>query len=382
MFPKTLRAVATAFLLGTTAVGAATVLTATPAQAAGIRASVGKPLQAAIAAANSGNYEAAMAELKKASSASGLTDQEKKFINQTRDFIAVKSGGKVGVDNAVGAQAKFTSDYRARKYKDVIADADLLKKYNALTPRNKQLIAQAYYLMRDYKGCINYTRSVNTPDVWELQMRCAYDAHDDEIYSSTLENLVAKTNKPEYWERLIKFAESAKALSDHESLDIYRIKFASGAMSKPDDYFILAQYALQFGFASEAKTVIDAGQKKGVLKGSRADRLEKMANDAIASNLRNLPRTVKEAHAAKTGDLLVKLGEDYCGMGKGKEAVEAVKAGIAKGVQDKDNAQVRLGQAYYAAGQKSQAIHAFAQVKTKGNAQLVANMWKLLVSAH
>lgn len=381
MFPKTMRAVATAFLVGTAAVGAATVLSATPVQAA-VRASVGKPLQAAIAAANSGNYEAAMSELKKASSTPNLSAEEKKYITQTQDFIAVKSGGKVGVTNAVGAQAKFAADYRARKYKDVIADADLLKKYNALTPRNKQLIAQAYYLLRDFSGCMRYTRSVNIPDVWELQMRCAYDAHDDATYSETLVKLVASTKKPEYWNRLIKFAEGAKALSDQQSLDIYRVKYMSGAMNSPDDYFVLAQYALQFGFASEAKSVIDAGVKKGLLKGSRAQRLEKMANDSIASNLRNLPRTVKEANSAKTGDLLVKLGEDYCGMGRGKDAVAAVKAGIAKGVKDKDNAQIRLGQAYYAAGDKTSALHAFDKVKASGNTKLVADMWSLLVRTH
>lgn len=380
MIPKNLRAVATAFLLGTASVAAATVLTTVPA-VAGVRASVGKPLQAAVAAANSGNYSAAMAHLKEAEAVGGLTAEEQKYVTQTRDFVAVKSGGSAGpVTNAVTAQAKFTADYRARKYKDVIADADILRKYNVLNAKNMEVIAQAYYLQRDFAGCVRYAKTVG--GATELLMRCAYEAHDDVTYSAALEQLVSSSNKPEYWQRLIKYAEGSKALSDHQSLDIYRIKFRTSAVTTADDYFITAQYALQFGFASEAKSVIDAGIAKKILGDARTQRLVKMANDAIASNQRNLPKTIKEANSAKNGDLLVKLGEDYCGMNKGKDAVDAVKAGIAKGVSDPDNAQVRLGQAYFAAGEKAQALAAFAKVNGNANAKLVAKLWSLYVKSH
>lgn len=378
MIPKNLRAVATAFLFGTASVAAATALT-TPVEAA-VRASVGKPLQAAIAAANSGNSSAAMAHIKEAEAVGGLTAEEQKVLAQARDFIAAKSGGSAPVTSATSAQAKFNADYRARRYKDVIADADMLRKYNILNAKNMQVIAQAYYLQRDFAGCVRYAKSIG--GATELLMRCAYEAHDDATYSAALEQLVASSGKVEYWQRLIKFAEGSKALSDHQSLDIYRIKFRTGVTATADDYFITAQYALQFGFASEAKSVIDAGIAKKVLGDARTQRLVKMANDAIASNQRNLPKTIKEANSAKNGDLLVKLGEDYCGMNKGKEAVDAVKAGIAKGVSDPDNAQIRLGQAYYAAGQKAQALAAFAKVSGNANAKLTAKLWTLYVKTH
>lgn len=378
MISKNLRAVATAFLMGTAAVATAGILTATPVQAA-VRSSVGKPLQAAIAAANSGNYNGAMSHLKEAESVGGLSAEEQKYVSQTRDFITVKSGGAVGVNSAVGAQAKLNADYRARKYKDVIADAEVLRKYNALNSKNMQIIAQAYYLMRDFNGCLKYTKSAGGMN--ELQMRCAYEAHDDATYSAALEQLVGATNKPEYWARLIKFSEGAKALSDHQSLDIYRIKYLTGGISRPDDYFIAAQYALQFGFAAEAKGILDVGMSKKIIGDARAQRLVKMASDSVASNLRNLPRTEKEARAAKNGDLLLKLSEDYCGMGRGQDAVSAAQAGIAKGTSDPDNAQIRLGQAYFKAGQKAQAIAAFGKIK-KGNAALVAKLWSLYVRTH
>jgi hypothetical protein len=382
MIAKKLRIVATAFFMGAVAVTAAGVLTATPAEAAAVRPAVGKPLQAAINAAKAGHYDEAMSQLRKAEAIGGLSAEEQKIVNQTHDFIAVKSGGSVGVNNAVTAQAKFDTDYRARRYADVIKDADMLRKYNALNTRNMQVIAQAYYLMRDFKGCVKYTKSIGGPAL-ELQMRCAYDAHDDATYRDTLEKLVSATNKPEYWARLIKFSEGAKALSDQQSLDIYRIKYLTKNVQRADDYFAMAQFALQFGFAAEAKGVIDAGMKAGVLKDVRAQRIAKMANDTLASNMRNLPRTVREANASKTGDLLIKLGQDYCGMNRGSDAVAAVKAGIAKGVSDPDNAQIRLGHAYFVAGQKAQALAAFAKVKSKGtNAKLTADLWSLYVRSH
>ena len=42
-----------------------------------------------------------------------------------------------------------------------------------------------------------------------------------------------------------------------------------------------------------------------------------------------------------------------------------------------NNAQTRLGQAYIDAGQKDQAVRAFAKVKGTPNEELVAHLWTL-----
>ena len=219
MFAKMLRAVVTALLLGAVTVVAGGALTVTPAQAA-VRAAVGKPLQAAQAAAAAGNYSAAMSRVREAEAVGGLTGEEQKIIKQMRDYIAVKSGGSVGVDSAVGAQAKFDADYRAGRYRDAINDADLLRRYGGLSGANIVVIAQAYYRMGAYKECAHYAADHTGlgSDMLELQMRCAYEAHDDSLMRGALEQLVASTGKPEHWARLLKFSEGAKALSDHQTL--------------------------------------------------------------------------------------------------------------------------------------------------------------------
>ncbi len=385
MILKKLRAVATALLLGAVTAMACGALSVTPAQAA-VRAVVGKPLQAALAATKAGNYSAAMADVRQAEGAGDLTAEEQSTIAKIKQYVEVASGGSVGVNDAIGAQAKFNADYKAGHYNEVVgADADLLRKFGALNGSYQAAIGQAYYRMGSYKECSRYAseHSGLGQDMLELQMSCAYAAKDDATMRAALEQLVAMTNKTEYWVRLIKFAEASKGLSDHQTLDINRIKYLTGILSGDSDYFLLATLAIQLGYPSEAITVINKGFQVKALTGDRSNRLAGMAKASVAADLASLPKTVVAANKAKNGDLLVKLGEDYCGMGRYKDAVDAIQAGIAKGVSDSDNAQTRLGQALYGAGQKDAALKAFAKAKATPNGQTISTLWSLYVrTAH
>ena len=139
MTASKLRAVTTAFLIGTaTACGAALILSS-PAAAA-VSAKVGKPLLEAQQLFQKGDYKAAMAKVNEVEAISGKTAEETKIVNQMRDAIAVKSGD---ASTAIGAKAKFANDYNARKYKEVIDDADALKKFNAFDGQSQQIVAQS-----------------------------------------------------------------------------------------------------------------------------------------------------------------------------------------------------------------------------------------------
>lgn len=383
MFLKKLRAVATALLLGAVMAVAGGSLTVTPAEAA-VRAVVGKPLQAALAAAAAGNYSAAMSDVRQAEAVGGLTAEEQKVISQTKQYVEVKCGGSCGVSDAAGAQAKFDTDYRAGRYSEAINDADLLRKYGILNGANMVIIAQAYYRAGSYRECTRYAgeHSGLGQDMLDLQMRCAYETHDDAMMRAAVEQLVATTGKPEYWGRLLKLAEASKALSDHQTLDINRIKLLTGTLSSDSDYFLLATLAIQFGLPSEAVNVVQKGFQTKALHDNRAQRLFNLAKSSAASDLANLPKTVAAANAAKNGDALVKLGENYCGMGRYPDAVAAIQAGIGKGVSDQDSSQIRLGQALYGAGQKDAALRAFAKANHTPNNEMISHLWSLYVRAH
>src|SRR4051812_21909644 len=380
MTVRNLRAVATALLLGAAAMAGTTVLSSPPAAAA-LRASVGKPLLEAQALYNQGNFKGAMAKVNEAEAVSGKTAEESDTIAKMKNAIAIKSGDP---STPAGAEAKFVNDYNSGRFKDVIADADILRKAGRLDAKNQQLIAQAYYRSGDKAGCERYIKTnfgANPGDsVLELLMRCAYDAGDEDTQRSALETLVSHSGKAEYWSSLLKLSERAQGMRDHDTLDIYRLKLLTGTIAGKDEYFLLAQLALQLGFAAEAQSVITKGQAAvKELNDARTNKLLELAKSQAGADAAAMPKNLASANAAPQGDALVKLGEDQWGMGKAKDAVGTIQAGMKKPLADKNNAQIRLGMAYLGAGQKSDAQKAFDGVTApKGDkTAMIAHLWSL-----
>jgi hypothetical protein len=372
------RAAVTALFLGVAAAGAVCV-SVVPADAA-VRAVVGKPLNEAKNLAASGNYSAAMAKVHEAEGASGLTGEERNIISQMKEYIAVKSGGAGEVNSAIGAKAKFAADFRAGKWGQVIADADMLRKYGALDGQSMAAIAGAYYRSGNNAGCVRYIRSNfgsgAGEEVLRLQMTCAYGAGDDEAQTSALQELVGRTGKPEYWSQLLKAAERTRGLKDHQTLDIYRLKLLTGSLAG-DDYITLTTLALQFNCSAEAVSVAQKGIAANAIKGERAQRLLKTAQDSAARDQAGFAAAMAAAQKGNDGDALVKLGESLWGEGKFKDGIAAVQAGLSKSKVDADNAEIRLGMNYLGGGQKPDAERAFDKVKTDPKQTLIAHLWAL-----
>jgi hypothetical protein len=80
-----------------------------------------------------------------------------------------------GISSASDAKAKFANDYNAGRFKDVIADGELLRKFNVLDAQSQLIIDQAYYKAGDYAGCVKYAKTLNSDVAHELQARCAYE---------------------------------------------------------------------------------------------------------------------------------------------------------------------------------------------------------------
>jgi hypothetical protein len=383
MIVTKLRAAATALLLGMAVVTAGGILSAAPAEAA-VRSSVGKPLQEAIAAVKAGNCQGATANIHKAEAVGGLSAEEEKILTQTKQYAEVTFKGQCGVTSSQGAQAKFDADYNARRYRDVIADEDLLRKFNALNSQNMVVIGQAYYLSGDYRACVKYANAHTGagPSMLDLALRCAYETHDPTLMREAAESLVASNGSPKNWSQLLAIAEGAKQLTDPQTRDLYRLAYMTGAMAKADEYMTLAQLLLAARLPSEARAVVERGMQAKLLVDARAQRLYALTKTNQAGDVANLPKAAAAAQKASKGDDLVNLGEDYTGMGKFPEAIQAIQAGIAKGVSDMDNAQVRLAVAYYGAKQKPQALAALAKATNSPNGSMVARMWATYIRQH
>jgi hypothetical protein len=375
MTVRKLRAAMTAILLGTAVAAGSALVLATPAAALTASPKVGPLLKEAVAMISAKNYAGAKAKLNEAEAAKSTPD-DTALINQIKNAIAISSADP---NTPGGAKAKFAQDYNAGKFKDVIADAEYLKKNNVFDAQSQLIVGQAYYKAGDYAGCVKYTKSLGSGETaLALQARCAYEVGDDVSQRAALEQLVARTGKPEYWVGLLKLGERARGLSDHNTLDINRLRLLTGAASTKDDYISLAQFALQFGFAAEAQNVMEKGAK--VLTDDRSQRLLVRAKQEAAAQAASEAKDLAAAKAAPQGDDEIKIGERMIGEGKAKDAITVIQEGLKKPLKDANNGQIRLGQAYLAAGQKKDAQAAFSKVKAPEKDAMVAHLWYLAAS--
>ncbi len=375
MFRNRLRGIATALVLGTATIAAAGVMTIIPAEA-GVRPAVGKPLQEARSLAGSGNYSAAMAKVREAEGVGGLTGEERSVVSQMRNYIAAKSGGGGSTDSAVGVRAKFANDYRSGRYGEVIRDADLLRKYGALDSQSMRIVAQAYYQLRDYSGCLRYIRNnLGLNGATALAMSCAAQAGDSDAMRDLAREAVISSPTPDNWGRLLRSAEGTKGLGDHETLDLYRLKKLTGTLKTVDDYALLSQLAIQFGSPAESYGVVQSAFTLKIMSGDRWTRLLNLAKTQSDQAAANLGKNLASAKSEKRGDSLLRLGEYQVGAGKPQDGVATIQAALAKGVADQDGGKLRLGYAQLMAGQKDAATRTFNSIKGQSNQQTIAQIW-------
>ena len=90
-------------------------------------------------------------------------------------MLAGCASGTSHYKSASEAKIKFANDYNAGRFKDVIADADMLKKAGALDAQAQLVIGQAYFKAGDYAGCVKYAKTLNSNNARELEARCAYE---------------------------------------------------------------------------------------------------------------------------------------------------------------------------------------------------------------
>jgi tetratricopeptide (TPR) repeat protein len=244
-------------------------------------------------------------------------------------------------------------------------------------------VATAYYKLGRNADCVRYIKSHfgngASDIVLKIQMACAFGAGDDASQTQALEELVSRSQSPEYWGQLLKSAQRTRGLRDPQTIDIYRLKLRTGTMTTADDYLTLAKLALAGGFAAEAMSVEQKGIDAKILSGDSVNRLMAMTKTQLAGDKAGTPAGLAAAQKASSGDALVKLGEDLWGMGKFPEAISAIQAGIAKDKTDLDLANTRLGMAYLSAGQKDAANRAFAKVAKSDNRNqaMIARLWTL-----
>jgi len=165
------------------------------------------------------------------------------------------------------------------------------------------------------------------------------------------------------------------------SLDLLRLRLASGNLTAAADYMEMGQLLLQAQLPAEAKMVLDKGYAAGVLgtgaEASRQQRLRDLVNKSAADATASLAKRTADAKAGKTGDDLVAIGAEYASMGKYEEGIALIQEGIGKdSLKHPEDAKLRLGVAQLQSGKgKAAAAKTLRTVQGTDGAPEIARLY-------
>jgi hypothetical protein len=384
---------------------AAGLLFSTAVQAQAIKPEVAKPLKEAADLMRAGKGKEALAKARQADAVGGKTPAEQLLVTRTLGSAALYAGeydaaskafesviDKVPAgDKAKIAEALAGAEYRAGRYAKAVQWA----KQAGDSPAMQQLLVGAAFQTGDY-ATVTRILSANIaadekagrrPTDTELQtLASAYQRQNNTAgYANAIEKLLAYYPKKEYWTDILARLPRKPGFSDRFALDVYRLQLATGNMTKASDYMEAAQLALQAGYATEGRGIVEKGFATNVLgTGPEADRHKRLRDLALKQEgemKAALDKEVAEAQAAKDGNNLVKWGYAYVTLGQADKGVELIEKGIAKGgLKRPEDAKLRLAQAQLAAGKKAMAQQTFRSVQGDDGAADIARLQVILAS--
>ncbi|MCC2961938.1 tetratricopeptide repeat protein [Massilia sp. IC2-278] len=390
--------------LGFTA--ATPVIGLAPAHAAeAVRAEIGKPLQAAQALMKQGKHKDALAKLREADKVSNKTANESFLIERVRASAASSAGDydtAAKSFEALIASGKLSAGERGQFSEGLIGiymrGGDLNKANEAIQrqlkdrddPKLRAYLLQNYYKQGNVAALESELRAAEksgrmNEDMLGMLANIQLKKNDKVGYVNTIEKLAASYPKAQYWNDLLNRVQGKPGFSGRLAVDVYRLKLANNLLKKPSEYMEMAQLVLQAKAPAEALKIIDKGYKSGALgtgtDAARHQRLKDLAEKTLAEQNKGIAALEAEYTAAKDNDNLVGLGYSLVQSGqadKGLKLMEnAIKAG---GLKYPDEAKLRLGEAYAAAGKKQQAINTLKTVAGKDGTADLARYWIMAIN--
>ncbi len=371
--------------------GTAPALAAAP-KGPPISRSIARPLIAAQKALQTGKFADGLKNLQTAEATKGLTPFDHKTIDDLKAYAYVKLNDMKGAEAsweaalATGAcspadtlrftRAVFQLSYNGHEYPKAIEYGKKLADLGEGSPDIYAVIGQSYYLTNSCKNAGVYMdkaiaasrKAGKTPQegYYQIKLRCAFDAKDTAGEIAGYSDLVRLTNKPDYWNALLRL-ERQDEKEDKNLLMIYRIMFNTGAMKVGSDYVEMAQLLGDAALPGEAAAVIQKAISSGVITPNQMERTNRLLaalQKRAAADRKGEPEFAKEAAKSPAGQLDVKLGEVYYGLGDYANAVKSIDTGLQKGeVKSKGEAYVYLGLANQMLKNYPAAKKAFADLK-------------------
>jgi tetratricopeptide (TPR) repeat protein len=383
--------------------GVATTLAVVPATAEAqqkVSQKVGVPLKAAQDAIAKKRWDQALAKIKEADAAPGKTAFDQYKINEMLWYVYLQQGRNADAARVLEGQlasGQMPASEKVQRTKTLAQlyaragsygkAASTAQQYLKSVPGDKDmqlLVANAYFMQKDYKGAIaaaeRLMKGGGTPsqDLLQLVLRSNYELNDSAGTARALEQLLKYYPSEDTWVRVLDgFLKQTK--HDDELMALYRLAEDVGALKEPRQYVDMTQALVIGGFGQEAERIMKKGIDAGMFQGeelNRAKRTLEAAKRRADQERALLPKAAAQLAAARTGEEMEKIGELYFSAGDYTQAASALQKAIAKGgVQDLDRANMVLGIALKRKGDKAGANKAFDAVKDPKFAE-VAKLWK------
>ncbi len=393
---KTLRSISLALL------AAGWLLTAS---AQGLRPEVGKPLQQASDLLKAGKAKEALAKVREAEAAPNRNPAEQLTIDRMKAAAAQRAGDMGTAIQALEAVAPKVTGAELGQVAEQLAAAYAQQRNNAKAGEWLQKAVAAGNNSATIKQLQSYLQSASgdygaiakeagaavaaaeaagrKPDEGDLlrladaQQRTSNTAG----YVGTLEKLLLHYPKKDYWNAYLGRLPRKPGFADRFTLDVMRLKLATGTLTKTEDFMEMAQLSLQAGLPAEALRIIDQGYKAGALgtgpEAARHQRLKDLATKQNGELKAALAQNASEAQAQKTGDDILKVGTQYVSFGEVDTGLALIEAGIKKGgLKRPEDAKLRLGLAQLqSAKTRSAGLQTLRSVKGTDGVADIARLW-------
>ncbi|HUG72064.1 MAG TPA: tetratricopeptide repeat protein [Steroidobacteraceae bacterium] len=308
----------------------------------------------------------------------------------------LESGFSPGVATQNQFRKALASAYfRQKNYAQALKYGTALIQSGSGDPDVYTVVGQSYYQQRNYGEAVklfgglvsNAEKAGRRPDRNDLTfLYSSYSkAGNQDAAQTTLETLVRHYPDPNTWLQLL-YEVKKERLDPRQKLHLYRLMESTGNLKRGPDFMDYSNAATALGLASESYHVLEAALKAKAFEAQieldRADRYIRSAKVRADEARAALPKLETAARAAPTGNEFVSLGMAHFSFGQYRQAIEALKAGIARGgLKNVADAQLTLGTAQLKAGQKAEAAQTFKAIKTDDEVtQRIAKLWALHAS--
>jgi tetratricopeptide (TPR) repeat protein len=388
MHRKTIRTFAAALFLSAATLTTTAFVASVPSAAADAKITtkaVGDALKAAQELQRSRDFKGALAKAREARSAA--KGGEVAVVNKYIVYLAQQAG-----DNATALstiEEMISSGEIGKKEGEQAALPLALKLGNqekatayARDLGDMAIIANAYYKAGNYQQVVKLLQpTINNekPDKTSLELLASsyYQMHDDAGSFRTQLLLTTYYPDPQHWHDLIKMVSHGRTLDDHQNLELYRLRMATGDLKSQDDYSEMAQIAIELMFPKEAQDTLDKAKKANVLSGERSNRLVTMTNTAVTNDAAAMAN-VKKAADAGDPNASVQLGEMLWTYGKYPEAEAAVRAGLKNpALKDPDQAKITLAHVLISENKKAEAAQTLNSIPKTSKQAPIAQVWAI-----